>query len=291
MRGGAGRGLSLRPATLAEAPAGAPPATFVWTYAGLFGRPAAYQVLDGDRPVAWICGVGGAVRGHGFEALPERFYGLLPDEGATLDLDALRAALARSGVTSRVQCAPGGDYRAADLSAFHRLDTYLVAAASPDQAYQGMARVGRQGVRKAERSGVTVARRPLAAALAAFHALHAAKCERHGSPVMPETLFGRIADAFGERAEVFLAEHGGRPVAAALVVREGAYAIFADGSSLAEAWRVCPNNLTVWTAARSCLERGARLLDYGITLPGDAGGHRFKAHLGGVRTPVYEVTT
>jgi hypothetical protein len=273
----------LQLSSLDEAPAGAPPAALLWRYAGLFGAPAAYRVLDGDRPVAWLCGVARATPRR-FDALPERLYGLVPDLAAPVDLDALRAALGRTGVATEVTCAPLGAYRAADLEAYHRLDTFLVRGAPR------LARVGRQGVRKAEAGGVTVRRAPLADALDDYHALYAEKCARHGAPVKPAGFFARLAEAFGAGAEVFLGEHGGRAVAAALVVRAGAYAVFADGSSRAEAWALCPNNLTVWTAARACLEAGVEVIDYGLSAAGDGGDARFKAHLGGARTPVYVVT-
>lgn len=106
----------------------------------------------------------------------------------------------------------------------------------------------------------------------------------------PREFFTRLARAFGARARLFLGRHAGRTIAAVLVIEDGSYAVFADGSSLEEAWRLCPNNLVVWTAARECFERGARLLDYGLTALDDGGGARFKTHLGGVATPVYVVS-
>ncbi|HEY3359513.1 MAG TPA: GNAT family N-acetyltransferase [Polyangia bacterium] len=282
----------LRVSSVAEAPAGTPPAALLWSYAGLFGAPAAYRVLDGERPVAWLCGVGGGARRR-FDALPERLYGLVPDGEATVDLDALGAALARTGVAAEVTCAPLGRYVAADLAAYHRLDTFLVHGAAPGEAEPKLARVGRQGVRKAQQAGVTVRRAPLADALDEYHAIYADKCARHDAPAKPREFFARLAAAFagaGGGAELFFGDHAGRAVAAALVVRAGRYAIFADGSSRQGAWALCPNNLVVWTAARALLEEGAAVLDYGLSAAGDGGDARFKAHLGGARTPVYVVT-
>jgi hypothetical protein len=281
---------ALRRSALVDAPVGAPPAGLLWAYAGLFGTPAAYRFVEADRPVAWVCGARarGAAR---FEALPERLYGLLPEPGAVVDLDALRAAFGTTGVQAEIVCAPLGTYRAADLRAYHRLDTFLVSGVGPEELFGRLARVGRQGVRRAERAGVTVRGLRLAAGLEEHHALYARKCARHGAPARPRAFFDRLAAAFGSDAQVFLADHDGAPVAAALVVRAGDYAIFADGSSREDVWDLCPNNLVVWRAARACLEAGARVLDYGLSPVGVEGDARFKTHLGGVRTPVYVVTT
>jgi len=280
--------MRLVPSVLGEAPAGTPPAGLLWAYAGLFGAPAAYRLVEADRAVAWVCGTA-AREGGRLEALPERFYGLLPEPGEIVDLDGLRATLRATGASAEIVCAPRGPYRAADLGAYHRLDTFLVSGVGADELFGRLARVGRQGVRRAERAGVTVRGLELGAAVEEYHALYARKCARHGAAARPRAFFDRLAVAFGGDAQVFLADHEGAPVAAALVVRVGGYAIFADGSSREDAWDLCPNNFVVWHAGRACLRAGARLLDYGLSSVDVEGDARFKTHLGGTRTPVYVV--
>lgn len=279
-------GLRLRRSALEEAPPGPPPAELLWTYAGLFGSPVAYCAHQAGRPVAWICGVGRR-EARSFEALPDRFYGLLPYPGSRVDLRELEAALSATGSRCEVVCAPGGDYSNGD-AAHHRFDTYRVEARAGEGSPK-LARVALQSVRRAQSAGVEVHRHALSESLGDFCSLFSAKCARHGSPAKPAAFFSRLAEAFGPSAELFLGEHGGRPVAAALVVRRGTYAVFADGSSLDAALALGANHLVIWTAARSCLERGATLLDYGLTEREDAGGRRFKEHLGGARAPVLVV--
>ncbi len=279
-------GIQLRRSALEEAPPGPPPAALLWTYAGLFGSPVAYCAYEANRPVAWICGVGRR-KLRSFDALPDRFYGLLPHPGTRVDLQELASALSATGARCQVFCAPGGDYANADATQ-HRFDTFLVAAREGEAAPK-LARVALQSVRRAQSAGVAILRHALSERLEDFHSLFSAKCARHNSPAKPAAFFSRLSEAFGPSAELFLAELGGRPVAAALVIRHGAYAVFADGSSLDSALALGANHLVVWTAARSCLERGATLLDYGLTQREDAGGRRFKEHLGGSRAPVLVV--
>lgn len=165
--------------SLEEAPPGPPPPSLLWSYAGLFGRPAAYRILDGERAVGWLCGVGRTDGGaRRFDALPERLYGLLPYPGACVNLDAVRLALGETGVPSEVTLAPGGSYRAGDLAGHHRLNTFLLGAPGADQAFARLARVGRQGVRKAEQAGISVCGVGLEEGLAEYHELYAAKCRR-----------------------------------------------------------------------------------------------------------------
>lgn len=89
---------------------------------------------------------------------------------------------------------------------------------------------GRYNIRVAERSGVTV-HRDDATALDDFYALHLSTAAHHGFPVFPREYFDHVWRMFGAtgRAQLFLACHREKPIAAILNTIAGGRAYYGRG--------------------------------------------------------------
>jgi lipid II:glycine glycyltransferase (peptidoglycan interpeptide bridge formation enzyme) len=124
-------------------------------------------------------------------------------------------------------------------------------------------------------------------ALRTFYALYGAKCARRGSGAKPEAFFARVAQVFGERVLLYVAERAGETLASVLAIHIDDYFMLADGSSLDAARSSGANNAVVWAAITDGLSRGATTIDLGVSLPQDAGNARFKLQMGARRTPIY----
>ena len=247
--------------------------------------------------LGWLVGVR---RGTGrIDSLPDRMYGFIHANGAgPIDLDGVYKLLRRewggSFRTNFPALALGGEYEGSHrgrVDRYHLSDTFLLAPESEDAARSAIRRVARQALQKAERGPLEVRSSGGASDWMQFLGLHVAKSARRGSPAMGRAEIRALQEVFGEGLGLHLATLEGRPVAAVVHVRMGAYAMMLDNASLPEHWGLNPNNLVVWTAMRDRVREGVKLIDLGFSAREDAGGHRFKEHMGGERTAVYSVTS
>ncbi len=236
-----------------------------------------WVALHGGRVEALDVGFGRCYVWYGprgeREALPGRMYGLTGTTAKYIDATALPA-----GVT--VHLPPGVS---AD-GAVSELVTHVLSFEDLGQAWEALRRVGRQGVKKAERAGCCA--EPLSDE--AFHQLACLKSEAHGAPPadprLSELLRATFGDAFGVTG--ILLE--GTPVAAVSWVVVERYAMFMEGVSDRRFWGCNPNNLAVWRAIEDVAARGASWIDYGFS-PTGSGDGRFKDHMGGRSVPLYRV--
>ena len=211
--------------------------------------------------------------GHA-EALPDRMYGLVDTSSSVVEAGALPKGLA-------VNLPPGVS---ADGAQLHAVGHYL-AATSREEAWASLRRVGRQGVKKAQRLGCRV--RPLMDA--EYIGLARVKTDRLDGRPPSEGLLPALRDVFGaECVGVSGVVFDEVPVASVLWLRVGDYGVLVDGASDRAHWDKNPNNLAVWAAVGGLIDRGCRLVDYGFSAP-DAGDLRFKDHMGGREVPLFRV--
>lgn len=146
----------------------------------------------------------------------------------------------------------------------------------------------RQGVRKAEKDGVTVAMSRSLAAVRDFYALQCVTRKRHGLPPQPWKFFlnlwRRIVSQ--DQGVVALAGWRGRPVAGAVYFYLGGRAIYKYGASDLRWQHLRPNNLVMWEAMKWLAARGATRLHLGKTALDQAGLRRFKLNLGAAETRI-----
>ncbi|CAM5619627.1 Aminoacyltransferase OS=Streptomyces tendae OX=1932 GN=GUR47_19615 PE=3 SV=1 [Streptomyces tendae] len=125
----------------------------------------------------------------------------------------------------------------------------------------------------------------------AFHGLYVHTAERDRFTPRPlsyfETMFAVLGAEDPERIRLYLARHRGDLVAATVMVRVGAHAVYAYGASSTEKREVRGSNACQWAMVRDALAAGCDVYDLrGITPTLDAddphvGLIQFKVGTGG----------
>ena len=169
-------------------------------------------------------------------------------------------------------------------SEVHCLGHHLEAT-SQAEAWALVRRVGRQGVKKARRSGGRV----VEATATDWLRLATLKSEALGGRPPHPGLVTALTDVFGAGA-VHLpgVSFDGDVGAVVLALSVGDYGVLVDGASDRAHWDKNPNNLAVWSAVLELLGAGCRRIDYGFS-PVGAGDARFKDHMGGREIPLSRV--
>lgn len=170
----------------------------------------------------------------------------------------------------------------------------LQLSADPSEVHRGFHRSQVQrNIRRAGREGVVVRVADRRADLTEiFYRLHLATRRRQGVPVQPRRFFRLIWQhviAAGHGA-VLIAEHAGRPVAAAVFLRHNGTVIYKYGASDDAAWPLRPNHALFWHAIVTACEAGDRRFDWGRTELGNAGLRSFKSAWGAVEEPLRYTT-
>ncbi|MHA4819268.1 lipid II:glycine glycyltransferase FemX [Streptomyces aculeolatus] len=166
-----------------------------------------------------------------------------------------------------------------------------LAGRTEDDVLTGMNQQWRRNIKKAARAGVEVTAGEGPGDLAAFHALYAHTAERDRFTPRPlryfETMFAALGAEDPGRIRLYLARHEGDLVAAAVLVRVGAHAVYAYGASSTGKREVRGSNACQWAMIRDSLAAGCDVYDLrGITPTLDAddphaGLIKFKAGTGG----------
>jgi vancomycin resistance protein VanK len=132
-----------------------------------------------------------------------------------------------------------------------------------------MNQLWRRNIKKADRSGVEVARGDRTD-LKAFHDLYAHTAERDHFTPRPLSYFETMYDALHaedpDRIQLWLARHEGDLVAATIAIRVGTHAWYSYGASSTEKREVRGSNAVQWAMIRDALAAGAHVYDLrGIT--------------------------
>jgi hypothetical protein len=140
----------------------------------------------------------------------------------------------------------------------------------------------RRAIRKAERSGVRAVVARNRATINDFYHLHAQTRRRHGLPPQPVSFFLNIYEHLIKRGLGFivLAQHGPRPIAAAIFFRFGKNALYKYGASDKRFQALRANNLVMWQGIQFLARNGAEKLHFGRTEQENEGLRRFKLSWG-----------
>src|SRR5881409_194993 len=136
----------------------------------------------------------------------------------------------------------------------------------------------RRAIRKAERSGVKAVVARSRAAINDFYHLHARTRRWHGLPPQSLSFFLNIYEHIINRGLGFivLAQHGPRPIAAAIFFRFGRNALYKYGASDKRFQALRANNLVMWQGIQFLARNGAEKLHFGRTEQENEGLRRFK---------------
>lgn len=166
-----------------------------------------------------------------------------------------------------------------------------LAGRTEDEVLGGMNQQWRRNIKKAAKEGVEVSVGSSAEDLKAFHDLYVHTAGRDGFTPRPLRYFETMVAALGAedpgRITLCLAHHQGDLVAATVMVRVGAHAVYVYGASATAKREVRGSNACQWAMIRDALAAGCDVYDLrGITPTLDAddphaGLVRFKSGLGG----------
>nr|AGS49984.1 tRNA-dependent lipid II--amino acid ligase [uncultured bacterium esnapd26] len=167
-----------------------------------------------------------------------------------------------------------------------------LAGRTEDELLKGMNQQWRRNIKKAAKEGVEVTVGDGSPeALKAFHDLYVHTAERDRFTPRPlryfETMFVALSTEDPERIKLYLAHHQGDLVAATILIRVGAHAVYAYGASATAKREVRGSNACQWAMIRDALAADCDVYDLrGITPTLDAadphvGLVQFKVGTGG----------
>jgi CelD/BcsL family acetyltransferase involved in cellulose biosynthesis len=125
-----------------------------------------------------------------------------------------------------------------------------------------------------------------------FYGLHLRTRRRLGVPIQPRRFF----DLLWERllasglGWLLIAEHAGRPVAAAVFLEWNGTTVYKFGASDSDSWSVRPNHALFWEAIRRSCSNGSMYFDFGRTELANEGLRAFKAGWGTDEQPLVYTT-
>lgn len=254
-----------------------------WIFEDVFGHQGHYLVAERDAAVVGILPLvefRSRIFGCFLVSLPFVNYGGV----IAADADAGEALVAAAGRIARTRGARHVELRhrrrrfPALAPKQHKVAMLLPLPATADALWEELDRKVRNQVRKATKSGLTVAIGG-AELVPEFYAVFARNMRDLGTPVYPSTLFTRVLETFPAQAHVVVVRHQGRAVAAGVTWRWRETVEVPWASSLREFNAMAPNNLLYWTILEDAIRAGATVLDFGRSTP-DEGTFHFKKQWG-----------
>jgi FemAB-related protein (PEP-CTERM system-associated) len=164
-----------------------------------------------------------------------------------------------------------------------KVTVLLPLPADPEELWTGLKAKVRSQVRRPMKEGLEARFGP--GEVEPFYHVLSRNMRDVGTPVLPGSLFQRLAAAFGEGVVFGTVRRQGEPVAAgAGFVFRGEFEI-TWASSLREHNRSAPNMLLYWSFMERMARQGVRTFNFGRCTPG-GGTHRFKLQWGGTDLPL-----
>lgn len=160
----------------------------------------------------------------------------------------------------------------------HKVCMMLDMAGDAETQWSGFNAKLRNQIRKAEKSGLTVAVGGTEL-LADFYSVFVRNMRDLGTPVYAKKFFAEVLSSFSEDSRIITVFMEAKPVAAGLIVRFRETVEIPWASSIRDYNTLCPNNLLYWTALQHTLKIGCKRFDFGRSTPGE-GTYRFKEQWG-----------
>lgn len=142
----------------------------------------------------------------------------------------------------------------------------------------------RRNIRKAAGEGVKVRMVNTEEGVEGFFRLNSLTRKEHGLPPQPFFFFEKVREHILSKSlgHLFMAEHGGKKIAASVFFHFNGRAYYKYGASDKGAQHLRANNLVMWEAVRWYAANGSESLCMGRTEPGHQGLLQFKSGWGAV---------
>lgn len=149
---------------------------------------------------------------------------------------------------------------------------------SDDIRFRRCSEPTRRGVRKAQKSDLTIEIASSEAAMREYFRLHCITRQRQGSPPQPLEFFLNLQRHLLARnlGCIVTARLGKALVASAVYLHHGHHVVYKFGASDEAFQNLRANNLVMWSAIQHFAARDFRILDFGRTSIAHAGLRRFK---------------
>ncbi|RIX50963.1 peptidoglycan bridge formation glycyltransferase FemA/FemB family protein [Paenibacillus nanensis] len=136
----------------------------------------------------------------------------------------------------------------------------------------------RYNIRLSERKGVTTRYSQESSDLELFHQLYVVMSNRHGISYRPYPYFARMLEAYRDYTRIYIAEHEGDTIAAAVAISYGDKTWYIYGASGNEKRNLMAPHLLQWEMIKWALEQGKNRYDFGGVFKLDAsdGLYKFK---------------
>jgi serine/alanine adding enzyme len=167
----------------------------------------------------------------------------------------------------------------------HKVSMILDLAADEDKQWACFNAKLRNQIRKAGKSGLTVARGGKEL-LSDFYTVFLRNMRDLGTPVYAKKFFETILTVLANDTSIIAVYLEGRPIAAGLISWYRDTVEIPWASSIRDFNSLCPNNLLYWTALRFCFENGFARFDFGRSTPGE-GTYKFKEQWGAKPVQLY----
>lgn len=155
---------------------------------------------------------------------------------------------------------------------------YLRVPENPDALGRQLGSKLRSQIKRPQKEGATGVQggREL---LDEFYAVFSRNMRDLGTPVYSKRWFAAILEALPDRTRVFIVRHGGKPVAAAILVGDRGYLEIPWASSLREFNSVGVNMLLYWNVLEYACAQRYEVFDFGRSTL-DSGTFKFKSQWG-----------
>ncbi len=146
---------------------------------------------------------------------------------------------------------------------------WLEITADEDALQKGMRKTMRNSIRRATKDGVTIRTSTAPEDVDLFNEIHLDTVSRHKFVPYGHKYFTAQVDAFRESNEVliFIAEHEGKAIAAAIMMFYGDMASYHHGASLSAHKRIPASYLLQWTAIQEAKKRGCESYNFWGIVP------------------------
>ncbi|HKD77454.1 MAG TPA: peptidoglycan bridge formation glycyltransferase FemA/FemB family protein [Ktedonobacterales bacterium] len=147
---------------------------------------------------------------------------------------------------------------------FPRRSWILDIHPAQDKLLAGMNKTCRYSIKRAQREGVQIRQGISERDRADFYAIYQETAQRHGFAIFPRAHYDEVLEAFLPQGKgmLFLADYGGKPIAAAVITVCGTVATYLYGASADHERQVMPNHLIQWTAIQWAKAQGCTYYDF-----------------------------